>query len=123
MKANVQYNDFLGTAAADIADGFDLDQFLLDRGIDVVRYKAIGANFYHGYSDFFSASIICLDQEKSTEQNPYIVAISFEAEFTHENFFNLFKRFNVVINKKYNGYGDFDLKEEIVFDDRVSQDN
>lgn len=63
MKASVQYNDFIGTSAADISDHTNLNEFLASRGVDTDRYNAIGASFYVGYSDFFSASIICIDNE------------------------------------------------------------
>jgi hypothetical protein len=123
MKATVQYDDFIGTAAADISDHFDLDKFLDERGVDTERYQAIGAHFYHGYADSFFASIICLDKEKSTEEKPYITNISFEAEFSSETFFNLFKRFSVEITKKHNGYRELDINEQVTFDDRPQEEN
>lgn len=118
MKASTQYNDFIGTAAADISDHTDLKKFLSSRGVDTDRYNPIGASFYHGNSDFFSGSIVCVDNEKSTEDKPYIVDISFEDEFSHEEFFNLFKRFDVVVSTKHGGHQDKDIDEEITFDDR-----
>ena len=122
MKANTQYNDFIGTAAADISDHTNLREFLASRGIDTERYEPIGASFYHGYTDFFNASIVCIDKEQSTDENPYIVDISFEDEFTHEEFFNLFKRFDVVITKKHEGHQDKEIDEEITFDDRENHE-
>jgi hypothetical protein len=119
MKATVQYNDFIGTAAADISDHTDLNKFLASRGIDTDRYKAIGASFYSGYSDFFSAAIICIDRQQSTESNKFITKISFEDEFDREEFFDLFKRFNVVISTTHGNYSELEVKEEITFDDRT----
>lgn len=58
MKASTQYNDFEGTAAADISDHSNLTDFLNSRGADTERYDPIGASFYHGYANFFSGSII-----------------------------------------------------------------
>jgi hypothetical protein len=118
MKATTQYTDFAGTAAADISDHTDLTKFLNSRGVDTNRYAPIGAEFYHGYHDFFSASIICVDNEKSTAEKPHITNISFEAEFDSKDFFNLFKRFNVIITKKYDGHQDKEIDEEIIIDDR-----
>jgi hypothetical protein len=119
MKVTVQYNDFIGTAAADISDHTDLNKFLASRGIDTDRYEAIGASFYYGYSDFFSASIICIDRQQSTKSNKFITKISFEDEFDREEFFDLFKRFNVVISTKHGNYSELEVKEEITFDDRT----
>ena len=119
MKATVQYNDFIGTAAADISDHTDLNKFLASRSIDTDRYEAIGASFYSGYSDFFSASIVCIDRQQSTESNKFITKISFEDEFDREEFFDLFKRFNVVISTKHGNYNELEVREEITFDDRT----
>lgn len=118
MKADVQYNDFIGTSAADISDHIDLNKFLESRGVDTDRYDSIGASFYAGYSDFFSASIICIDKQKSTDDKPYIVSISFEDEFDKEEFFDLFKRFNVIISTKYGGYQNREIDEEVIIDVR-----
>jgi len=81
MKASVQYNDFIGTAAADISDHTSLNEFLGSRGVDLVRYNAIGARFYASYNDGFRASIICIDNQKSSEKGRYIVSLSFEESF------------------------------------------
>lgn len=118
MKATTQYTDFEGTAAADISDHTDLARFLRSRGVDTNRYTPIGAEFSHGYSGFFSASIICLDNEKSTNTKPYITSISFEDEFDHIEFFDLFKRFKVIITRKPHGHLDKEIDEEITIDDR-----
>lgn len=122
MKASTQYNDFIGTSAADISDHSNLSEFLNSRGVDTERYEPIGANFYHGYADFFSGSIICIDRQNSTDTKPYIVQLHFEAEFTHEEFFNLFKRFNVMVTKKYGGHQDKEIDEEITIDGREESD-
>lgn len=118
MKADVQYNDFTGTSAADISDHTNLNKFLASRGVDTDRYYSIGASFYAGYSYFFSASIICIDKQKSTNEKPYIVSISFEDEFAKDEFFDLFKRLNVVISTNYVRYQDQVIDEEIMIDDR-----
>ncbi len=118
MEANTQYNDFKGTSAADISDHTDLKKFLESRGVDTNRYNPIGVKFYHAYNDFFSASIICLDRENSTPGNAYITSIGFEREFDHKDFFNLFKRFNVVLTRTNSGYEEREIDEEITFDDR-----
>ena len=123
MKASTQYNDFIGTAAADISDHSNLKDFLSSRGVDADRYEPIGASFYHGYADFFNGSIICVDRQKTTDIKPFIVQLHFEAEFTHEEFFDLFKRFNVIVSNKYNGHQDREIDEEITIDDRTQEDD
>lgn len=120
LKAQVQYNDFVGTAAADITDHCDLKKFLLLRKVDIDRYEPVGVSFYSGYNYNFNASIICLDRNRSSEGSPYLVDISFEGDFNRDEFFNLFKRFHVMITSKTRGYDQIEISEEIVFDDRPS---
>jgi hypothetical protein len=118
MKASVQYNDFKGTAAADISDHTSLNNFIENRGVDINRYKAIGAEFYSGYSDYFSASFICEDKELSTEQKKHFVGINFENDISKDEFFELFKRFNVVIKERFGGLENLEIEEVITIDDR-----
>ena len=118
MKAETQYNDFTGTAAADISDHSSLNDFLEAQGVDIKRYEAVGANFYHGYSDFFHCSIICIDQQKSDKETPHLVSIDFEKEFSHKEFFDLFKRFDVVVSMKHRGVQHLEISEEITIDNR-----
>ncbi len=113
MKATVQYNDFLGTAAADISDHFSLSDFLEQHNVDTERFKPVGAEFYSGYSDFFSISIVCVDNERSNDERKYMVNISFEDEITKDEFFDLFKRFKVVITQNYGNYDSFEIEEHI----------
>ena len=118
MKASVQYDDFVGTAAADISDHTDLGRFLESKGVDIERYEAIGASFYFGENNYFSAAIICIDNEESSEKKKHIIKMRFEKKFTYAEFFNLFKRFNVVVSSKYGDYENLDIDDEIYFDDR-----
>lgn len=116
MKAKVQYNDFVGSAAADISDNIDLERYLSSKGVDIKKYEAIGASFYSGYSSFFSLSIICIDKDKSTDEKQHLVSITFDEEISRDEFFELFKRFNVVISKKYGNYNHLEIDEEIHID-------
>ncbi len=77
MKASAHFNDFTGTSAADMSDHSSLKEFLQSRKVDTIRYEPIGASFYHSYSDFFTAYIICVDNDRSEENKPYIVNIHF----------------------------------------------
>lgn len=116
MKASVQYNDYLGTAAADGSDWIMLNDYLKQKGVDTNRYEAVGAEFFHGERSFW-ASIICIDKESDTPNR--VVKISFEKGMTVEEFFNLFKRFNVIITRKHIDYQNWDLEDNpIMIDDR-----
>ncbi len=97
MKASVQYNDFKGTAAADISDHIShlggLSQYLKEKGVDIEQYHPVGVDIYHGNSGFFRFSIICQDRQNDNN----IVKVAFEAKQSLNEFFNLFKRFQVIL--------------------------
>ena len=104
MKASVQYNDFIGTAAADISDYTGLSQFIASRNVDTEKYDAIGVELHANYGDSFSASFICVDKEQSTNEKKPLVKIRFEAAISKEEFFDLFKRFNVVLTSGHKSF-------------------
>lgn len=115
MKASVQYNDFLGTSAADWNDYFSMEEFLKQRGVDTERYEPIGAEFFN-VERYFNAYIICRD--KQSGESKKAVKFSFEDGFSMEEFFNLFKRFNVILTKKHGNYQDWELDEEPILVDK-----
>lgn len=118
MNASVQYNDFIGTAAADISDHSNLNDFLANRGVDISKYDAIGASFSTGYSNYISVAIICIDKEQSTENKKHIVKLKFESKFEISEFLDLFKSFEVVITNNHSGYPESEIDESIRIDDR-----
>lgn len=96
MKAKVQYNDLVGTAAADISDFYlnSLNEFLKQRfpNFDWGRYYCLGCKFYTSYGQYPSISFICRDIEDATFH-----LLQPDEEYSIEEFFNLFKRFSIVI--------------------------
>lgn len=98
IKASTQYDDFVGTAAADISDYQHLEDYLAANGVDTERYKVIGIEFYASYSEFVFVRFICEDKESQE-----IKTIGFEKNITKDEFFNFFKRFNVIVTKKHIG--------------------
>lgn len=115
MKASVQYGDYKGTAAADISDHESLEAAAERFGIDTSRFDPIGVSFYSGYEDFFSGSILALDKNNSAENDPYIVQIGFDV--SREEFFGMFKRFNVVLESRFTDYEDVDVRDSIRLED------
>lgn len=99
MKADVQYNDFIGTAAADKTD-FDpctIQSYLRQKGINDEKYEFIGISFYaSGDTGSASFSFICKDKEDGEYKE-----IAFEKEQTFEEFITFFKRFNVILGLKH----------------------
>ena len=113
VQANVQYNDFKGTSAADIADFSNLENFLKGKGVDVNRYSPVGVDFNSSY-DHCSYGVICKDRDANNK----LVEIRFESEGSYEDFFSLFKRFNVILTD-HGAYGDCEIDSEWVYvDDR-----
>ena len=94
MKASTQYNDYVGTAAADMSDYTKLEDYLKAKGLNTDRYKPIGVELYCGYSSFIHLTFLCKDTESG---NNTIMKFAFEKEITIEEFLNLFKRFNVLL--------------------------
>lgn len=115
MEAKVQYNDFKGTIAADGRDPENegvLKSFLVSKGVDVDKYHPVGFDFFAAERGYCNFSIICFDTEKEN-----LVDIGFEGKQKYEDFFNLFKRFNVVGISKYQQANGI-VQEHIMIDDR-----
>jgi hypothetical protein len=121
MKAKVQYNDFIGTAAADVADygGTNKDNFEDIASfvkLDLERFKLVGISIY-GVRDF-SFSLICVDKEKSKPNKEHIVSMSINENIEKDFLRNIFKRFNVILYEKFDDqYPSLDISEEVNYQD------
>lgn len=120
MKANVTYNDFKGTVAADISDelgiieGEKLENIGKYFGLDQKRFKIIGLSIM-GRNEF-NVSMICIDNLRSTSTKDHIVKIFCNKE--DEILTVLFKRLNFVLYNKFDkNYFDLDYDEEVKFND------
>jgi len=127
MKANVQYNDFEGTVAADISDGLggvrgdDLKSIGRFFNLDEERFKIVGLSIY-GTDDFY-ISLICVDKKRSTEHKEHIVKMSCEVENEKEILDILFKRLHIVLYDRFDGkYVNMDYDEEVHISDFHSPD-
>lgn len=117
MKASVQYNDYLGTAAADFVDSSSLEDYLKRRGVDTERYWPVGVELDAGNDGYVSLGFICLDRERNCQA----VKVCFESKDRLEDFIGLFKRLNVVLTwaKGSDKYADLEPAEDPVYiDDR-----
>lgn len=121
MKASVQYNDFVGTSAADISDalsqysGDNLESIADYFGLNKTRFKIIGVSIYG--TENFMISLICIDNEKSTQQKNHLVSIAVEID--EENPLSvLFKRLNFVIHNQFDVEAtNLEIDEEASFTD------
>lgn len=98
MKASVQYNDVIGTVAADVADWYSnsLQKFLETtfKSYDGNRFSCRGCTAFIGERNTVSVHFICLDRESDT-----FVRLSPKMYWTTEEFFSLFKRLEIVIGR------------------------
>lgn len=101
MIASVQYNDLVGTAAADVADWYfnTLQKYLVDTysSYDGARFSCRGCTAYIGERNAVSVHFICLNKETGN-----FVKFATLEWWTPDQFFNLFKRFELVIGKDIN---------------------
>lgn len=122
MKANVQYNDFEGTASADISDflggagGDDIKGLSKYFDLNYDRFTPVGISIYG--TENFGISLICVDKEKSTEEKEHIVKMSCNVEDNKDILDIIFKRLNVVLFDKYDKkYPNLEYDEEVNFED------
>lgn len=117
MKANVTYNDLLGTSAADTSDGLakfhgeGLEGIASYFNLDKSRFKIIGISIYGTTS--FSISLICIDKKMSKDNKNYVVSMSIDTG--KDNILgNLFKRLNVVLHDQFDSNN-----QKIIIDQEV----
>lgn len=122
MKADVQYNDFFGTAAADISDflgsrfGNSLESFGNFFKIDENRFDVIGISIYG--TERFYISFLCVDKQKSTTEKEHLVSMSIDIKNEKEILDFLFKRLNIVLHSRFdNKYLDMKIDEEVRYSD------
>lgn len=122
MKASVQYNDFKGTASADISDflggagGDDVEGLSKYFVLNHDRFTPVGISIYG--TENFGISLFCVDKEKSTKEKEHIVKMSCDVEDRKDIIDILFKRLNIVLHDKFdNKYPNLDYDEEVSYSD------
>jgi hypothetical protein len=122
MKADVSYNDFKGTVAADISDalgvagGDNLKSIGKYFNIDENRFTIVGLSIYG--TDGFSISLICVDKQKSSEGKEHIVSMSCDVDDEKEILDILFKRLHIVLyDRNDNKYEKLNYAEEVRYND------
>jgi len=106
MKATVQYNDYVGSTAADISDHTTLEKYLEEINVDTKRFHPIGVRFFTSYGDRCNVAIICQD---ATNDNS-LVELNLD-EMSISDFLSLFKRLEIILHFK--GYENRDIDESI----------
>ena len=99
MKASVQYNDLIGTSAADVSDfyGNSLQIYLKATfpKYDSERYRCDGCSiFTSDSSDKANVRFVCYD----TQEDKYVYFEPLK-EYFLKDIVNMFKRFSIIIGK------------------------
>lgn len=103
MIAVVQYNDLRGTVAANVSDFYrnSLQTYLTDTytSYDSKRYYCEGFTLWAGNNGPKTAHVgfVCRDKE----EGKYVKFVP--NEYTYEQLFSLFKRFNIVMGTDIEG--------------------
>ena len=122
MKADVQYNDFKGSVAADISDA--LSRYAGDTlksigryfKLDEKRFDIIGVSIYG--TDDFSISLLCVDRNKSKDGHEHIVSMMYDIGDDKENLDLLFKRLHIVLHERFDEkYPELGYNEEVRYSD------
>lgn len=114
MKAKVQYNDLIGTAAADVSDFYNnsLQEYIQKRfpKYDSGRFTCVGCDVFFGGqgTKLGTISFICRDNE----DNKYVRMRS-QNGWTIEEVIDIFKRLNIIIG---NGIQEIEPENSIVLD-------
>jgi hypothetical protein len=120
MKADVPYNDFIGTVAADISDDLANQENLQDIAgyfkLDISRFKLVGLSIY-GPGDFM-LSLICVDLTKSSNEQEFIIKMSYDIHDQQDIISILFKSLHIILHDKFDRkYTGLDYAEEIRYSD------
>ena len=120
MTANVLYNDFIGTVAADISDliavkfGGNLESIGKYFEIDDKRFSVIGISI-DGTAEF-TLSLICVDKVKTSFEKEHIVSMSIPIGNEPEFLDLIFKRLNIVLHSRFdNKFPSMQYDEEIEY--------
>ncbi|MGN7823144.1 hypothetical protein ACTJJB_23695 [Chitinophaga sp. 22536] len=127
MKANVQYGDFKGSAAADISDSLSRLAGNSLKGIgkyfklDEKRFDPVGISIYG--TDHFYISLLCVDKNKSKEGKEHIVSMSMDVADDREILRILFKRLNIVLYSRFDTqYENLNYDQEVLYSDYHESD-
>lgn len=125
MEAKTHYCDLTGTASADISDFTgkihknSLESIGEHFRLDQNKFKLVGLSI--GGTQEFHVSLICVDNEKSTNGNEHIVKLSLDKHINENILDILFKRFEIILyGKFYDKYETLDYNEDISFSDAHS---
>lgn len=96
MKASVQYNDYVGTCAADISDHKKLTDILNEWEVDTERFYPVGVKIYCGETGECNLSILCND---TTSNDGSIAEICYAKNpgYSIQEIMSYFKRFQVIV--------------------------
>lgn len=112
FKAGVQYDDFIGTAAADRADGVSFADYLREIGLAEEGEQVVGVRmgFYgnHG-AEMERPDVVAylLKADQFIEKPKRVRAV--EVDIPIAKLFSFFKRFDLVLSNKSMDFGEVEV--------------
>ena len=116
FSAHVQYDDWTGTGAADAADPDDIRSFAVRKGLLTDDEFLVGFEFYSGAKSsieprYFAVRIFVIEAgnydgavQEIAKRHPIPVHVR-DLDVGLDEFFDFFKRFNVVLTQRGLGLG------------------
>jgi hypothetical protein len=119
LKASAQYNDWVGSVAADVADARSIYSLLIDRALKDESEHPVAISFYVGeahepYVSVFllkSASADHAKEQLSSGSTPKLRKV--DLKLSLNEFFTYFKRFDVVLTQRGLDLVDREYDEEL----------
>jgi len=109
FQAGVQYDDFKGSVAADIADNISIAEFLKKKDIARENERVVGYRVCFSENDGAEKDnpgiVVYLSNSDNFEAKPKIVR-AVEVDVTIAKLLSFFKRFDLVMTKKSMNFDD-----------------
>ncbi|MHC5202712.1 hypothetical protein [Myroides sp. LJL119] len=130
MKAKVQYNDFVGSVAADISDSIAAKKgnYISSIGeyfnVDQEKFKVVGVSLSGIHN--FEITLVCVDKKKSTPNKEHLVKMNLALDESGQKQLLdlLFKRLNFVLfDAGQEAYSEACCDEVVDFFDHHSIEN
>lgn len=124
LVASVTYGDYWGTAAADRRDDMGVHKLAERNGIDTDRYFIMGLQLSRGEvrepddDPYVGVSILAVDThavkagsfdfiQQYIDEHKRLPYVQFDVKATLKEALNCFKRFEVVLHKKFRGVEEY----------------
>lgn len=110
MKAHTQYDDYVGTSAAEYNNDKTFAEFCQEHDVDLEQFLPIGFRFHNSYNQF-DFCILCLDKKEDDKQ------VEIKIGCSPDQFFRLFRSLDVVAYEcRYKCFEEQPVNDELSLD-------